>query len=61
MTVIPAFLLTFLEFGLRLAGVGHPTAFAVKSQLNEQPVYVANDQFGRRFFPESLIRTPVPE
>ena len=60
LTVIPAFLLILLEFGLRFAGVGHPTAFAVKSQLNGQPVYVANDQFGRRFFPEALIRTPVP-
>ena len=60
LTAIPAFLLILLELGLRLAGVGHPTAFTLKTQLNGQPVYVENNQFGRRFFPEALIRTPVP-
>ncbi len=60
MLLIPLSLLGLLEVGLRLAGVGFPTAFFLEKTINNKPVLVENDRFGLRFFPPQLARTPSP-
>ena len=59
--LIPLVVIGGLELGLRLLGYGYPTSFFVKYKINGQDYYVPNDQFGRRFFPPALVRTPVPQ
>ena len=49
---------TVLEAGLRLGGYGYPTAFFIGPDADG--IYTSNLQFGWRFFPRSLARTPVP-
>ena len=56
----PLFLLGTLEAGLRLAGYGYPTTFFLPSKIQGQPVLVDNAQFGWRFFPPTLARSPTP-
>jgi len=58
--LIPLSILLLVELGLRLAGVGFPTAFFLKKTINHRPVLIENDQFGLRFFPAELARTPSP-
>lgn len=58
--VIPAILLLLLELSLRIFGFGYPTDFVVKTQVNDQTVYVYNPDFHRRFFPKGLGRSPDP-
>jgi tetratricopeptide (TPR) repeat protein len=59
-TVILAPLLFFmlLEAVLRLADYGHPTAFFLGPDADG--TYKVNPQFGWRFFPRALARTPIP-
>lgn len=46
---------------LRLAGVGHPGAFAVKDTTRSgEPVWRENRWFTLAYFPEALVRRPVP-
>jgi tetratricopeptide (TPR) repeat protein len=59
--LIPLVIIGGLELGLRLLGYGYPTSFFVTYKINGQDYYVPNDQFGRRFFPSALARTPVPQ
>ena len=56
----PLLLLAVVELFLRLAGVGHPTAFFLKQRLNGRDVLTDNPHFGERFFPAGLARTPQP-
>jgi tetratricopeptide (TPR) repeat protein len=58
MTLIPALVLGTLELGLRLFGYGYPTNFFIATKIDGRPVFVENRQFGRRFFPPGLERTP---
>lgn len=58
--LVPAVLFAILECGLRLAGYGYPTDFFRETQIANRARYVENDQFGRRFFPRSLVRIPSP-
>jgi tetratricopeptide (TPR) repeat protein len=60
MILVPLQLLGLLELGLRLVGVGFPTEFFLQKTINDKPVLVENDQFGLRFFPPELARTPSP-
>jgi tetratricopeptide (TPR) repeat protein len=57
-TLVPLGLLASLELALRAAGYGYPSAFFVKISGSE--AVAANQEFGRRFFPRALVRTPVP-
>jgi tetratricopeptide (TPR) repeat protein len=59
--LIPLMAIGGLELGLRLLGFGYPTSFFIKHQINGQDYYVPNDEFGYRFFPRALARTPVPQ
>ena len=58
--VLPLLLLGLLEGGLRLAGIGYPPGFTVPCQVKGQPASCENPDFGRRFFPPGLARSPSP-
>jgi len=55
---LPFFLLAGLECALRLSGYGYPTAFFLRQRIGGREYYVPNDQFGFRFFPPAIARTP---
>jgi tetratricopeptide (TPR) repeat protein len=57
---VPLLLIAVPEIGLRLAGNGHPTGFFLKKEIGGRPVYIENGDFGLRFFPPELARTPSP-
>jgi tetratricopeptide (TPR) repeat protein len=60
LTLVPLLFLAASECVLRIAGYGHPTSFFLRTQINDQPVYVENADFGRRFFPVEMARSPSP-
>lgn len=60
MTVVPVLLLVLLEFGLRVFGYGYSADFFLPQEVNEEKVFLENKNFGRRFFPAGLKRTPRP-
>jgi tetratricopeptide (TPR) repeat protein len=56
--VSPMVLLVGMELALRVAGYGYPTSFFVASSRPE--VLITNRQYGWRFFPRRIARTPLP-
>jgi Flp pilus assembly protein TadD len=56
----PLVALALLELGLRLVGYGYPTHFFLLDRLNGEKIAHDNQQFGWRFFPPSIARTPRP-
>lgn len=56
--LFPFALLAFLEIGLRVFGFGYETQFFKQATINGAEYWVGNNQFGRRFFPKALVRTP---
>ncbi len=60
MAAVPALLFVTVELGLRLAGYGYPTPYLIPWEVEGQPAYVNNSEFGRRFFPPGLERRPHP-
>ena len=48
------------ELGLRLVGYGYPAGFFREGTRDGHPVLIENRQFGWRFFPPHLARTPQP-
>ena len=59
MILVPLFVLGVAELGLRLAGYGYDTSFFRRIRIQGQDYYVPNDDFGCRFFPPALARTPA--
>ncbi len=59
-TGVPLLGLILFELALHVAGYGHPTSFFLTTRINGRTVFVENDQFGRRFFPARLARSPAP-
>ncbi|MBN2507852.1 MAG: tetratricopeptide repeat protein [Verrucomicrobia bacterium] len=57
---LPALALVLLEGALRLAGAGYPAGFFLRDSIQDRAVHVENPEFGRRFFPPGLERTPEP-
>jgi len=57
---LPLFLLAIVEVSLRIAGAGYDPHFFKKVEIGGQTYYRGNDDFGRRFFPRSLVRIPEP-
>lgn len=55
---VPILLLLSIEACLRLAHCGYPTSFFLSASVNGQPVWIENQAFGRRFFPQNLLRYP---
>jgi len=60
MFIVPAILLGGLELCLRLAGFGFDPHFFKPEQIRGKPCYVANEDFGLRFFPRGMVRFPPP-
>ena len=58
--VLPLMALGGLELVLRLLGVGFDPHFFKRTQIGGQDCYVANADFGLRFFPRRMARAPVP-
>jgi len=55
----PLTFLIMLELALRIAGFGYPTHFLLERKVQGKPVFVQNDDFGRRFFGNNYARTPM--
>ncbi len=62
MTVLipPLVLFGGLELLLRLLGFGYDPHFFNKALVGGKECYIANDDFGLRFFPRNLARIPPP-
>ncbi len=58
--LVPLLVLGALEILLRTAGVGYSTGFFVTERRDGQEVLTENWQFGWRFFPPEIARTPQP-
>src|SRR5262245_56345286 len=54
--VVPLSVLGGLELLLRLGGFGYDPHFFKLASIEEGNGYVANNDFGRRFFPRSQVR-----
>ena len=59
-TLVPLFLLGFLELGLRVAGYGYSTRFFIPKKINGEEFLIPNRKFTHQFFPPSLARAPLP-
>jgi tetratricopeptide (TPR) repeat protein len=57
--IIPLLTLAILEVALRLGGYGFSTGFFEPMRIGDQEVLVENDDFGFRFFPRDIARTPA--
>ena len=55
----PLLLLALTEWGLRQAGYGYATDFFIPMP-GEPGMLRENPEFGRRFFPKSMVRAPLP-
>jgi tetratricopeptide (TPR) repeat protein len=61
MTLVPALILGAFELILRLSGYGYPTDFFIqRADISGPDWYIANEDFGKRFFPPGLTRPPLP-
>lgn len=58
--LMPLLLLAVVEVFLRMSGYGHPSGFFLRQRLNGRDVLTDNRQFGWRFFPPNIARTPEP-
>ncbi len=56
--LIPFALLAVTEMILRLTSAGYQTDFLIRTKIQNQSVWVDNPDFGRRFFPEGITRSP---
>lgn len=59
-TLIPILILTAVEIGLRLVGVGFPTSVTVPCTVKGQKAWCDNLFFPSTFFPPKMIRLPRP-
>ncbi len=60
MVLGPVLVLGLLEAGLRLVGYGVPTSFFLeRAGAKGEATLTDNPEFGRRFFPPSLVRAPL--
>jgi tetratricopeptide (TPR) repeat protein len=58
--ILPLLLFGVLEVILRVAGYGYATSFFKPQRIGGEDVLVENDNFGLRFFPPALARSPAP-
>jgi len=57
--VCPILVLGLAELALRVFNIGYPTSFLVPRDIGGRRVYVDNQFFGYRFFPQRMTRTPA--
>jgi tetratricopeptide (TPR) repeat protein len=56
----PTLFFGLIELGLYLVGYGYPTTFfRAQARPEGGTTYVENPEFGRRFFPPQLVRSPL--
>lgn len=60
LVLLPLGILALLEGVLWMMDYGDPTRFFLRSRIDDRPVYIENQRFGRRFFPPALVRHPQP-
>ncbi len=58
--VLPLLFLMGVEIVLRVAGYGYSTSFFKPMRIGGKDCLVENDDFGLRFFPPELSRSPAP-
>ncbi len=58
--LVPVVGLLLFELLLRAFGVGYPTTFFLKTEVNGRAMFIENQRFSRRYFPPGLERTPQP-
>lgn len=58
--IIPFVFFGVFEIILRLAGYGYPIGFFKQTEILGKQILINNRFFGRRFFPESLLREAEP-
>ena len=58
--VAPIALFLMIELTLRLSNYGYDSSYFIEDNTVEPPMLMANEQFGRRFFPERMVRSPNP-
>lgn len=58
--LMPLLLLVAVEIFLRIAGYGYPASFFLQQKVNGREMLIDNWQFGWRFFPNEIARTPQP-
>jgi len=56
----PLMVVLVVELCLRVFGCGFPTSFFLSAKQEGKPVLIENYQFGWRFFPSTLARSPQP-
>ena len=59
-TLVPLFLLGFLEVGLRAVGYGYSSRFFKPRKIEGKEFLVPNRKFTHSFFPSALARAPLP-
>jgi tetratricopeptide (TPR) repeat protein len=59
MILVPLLFFLALEFVLRVAGYGYPTAFLLPAEQGGRKVFIQNDRFGWRFFSPNFARQPA--
>ena len=57
--IIPLLTLVILEVALRVGGYGFSPGFFKPMRIGDQKFLVENDDFGFRFFPQDIARTPA--
>jgi tetratricopeptide (TPR) repeat protein len=60
LALVPLIVLGAAELVLRLSGFGYPTAFFKPMRIERAEFLVENDNFGLRFFPAAVARSPAP-
>lgn len=58
--VVPLIVLGGVELCLRLTGFGYDPHFFKREKVGAKDCYVANEEFGFRFFPRGMARFPPP-
>jgi len=56
-TIVPVAFFLLIELILRVVGFGYPTSFFVPASGRGE--FITNTEFGRRFFPDELARSPL--
>lgn len=58
--LLPLCLFASIELTLRVTGYGFDPSYFIPQEIQGQQKLVTNDDFGRRFFPPQMVRSPYP-
>lgn len=57
---LPMLLILLLEAVLVITGIGYAPGFIIPCEIEGEQYYCENPNFGRTYFPEQLVRPPIP-